>query len=110
MRGAAIIVKPVYRTAAVKLLFQRKAKGNRWALYSRSFIQKALHSLGTFVQVIHAIMALPLPTVHLISINNTYLGACVVGYRDGAAIILVVLLRTTVRTHRDRHRKALGRQ
>ncbi|KAF8360665.1 ptc-1, partial [Pristionchus pacificus] len=50
MRGAAIIVKPVYRTAAVKLLFQRKAKGNRWALYSRSFIQKALHSLGTFVQ------------------------------------------------------------
>ncbi|GMS82271.1 hypothetical protein PENTCL1PPCAC_4446, partial [Pristionchus entomophagus] len=29
---------------------RRKAKGNRWALYSRSFIQKALHSLGSFVQ------------------------------------------------------------
>ncbi|GMR34260.1 hypothetical protein PMAYCL1PPCAC_04455 [Pristionchus mayeri] len=29
---------------------RRKAKGNRWALYSRSFIQKTLHSLGCFVQ------------------------------------------------------------
>ena len=30
---------------------QRKATGNKWALYSRSFIQKCLFNLGSYVQV-----------------------------------------------------------